>query len=313
MDASFIIPLFNCLELTRTCVETLQATIPRGLSHEIILVDDGSTDGTREWMVALPKPPFVALFNERRSGYAIGNNRAARIARGRLLCLLNNDLEFPPGWLEPMLAAHASRRDVGIVGNWQYRIADGSLDHAGIVINLDGKPEHLDRSQRVWIKPFGVSRRPAVTGACCLIERRLYLDLGGFDEGFLNGGEDVDLCCRLHARGRKILVANRSRIRHHVSAAVGRKDRDEHNSRRLCRRWRARFVLEGARAWPLHYLRMHWHEPRDYDTRLLWQAFLRWLGLVWWPAREGMVTVNRNLLREEAHWLATLGHEKVDT
>ncbi|MGH8020789.1 MAG: glycosyltransferase family 2 protein, partial [Opitutaceae bacterium] len=307
MEISFIIPLFNRLDLTRPCLESLQASLPKGVTCEIILVDDGSTDGTREWIVTLPAPPFVVIFNEERSGYAVGNNRGARIARGRLLVLLNNDLLFAPGWLEPMLAAYSRNRDVAIVGNRQVRVDDGGLDHAGIIINLNGKPEHLNRSQRAAIKPFGCSRRPAVTGACCLVPRRLFLELGGFDERFRNGGEDVDLCYRARARRLKVVVANRSVVRHHVSASPGRKDHDERNSRRLCLRWRPQLILDGARAWPIAYLRQHWLEPRDYDTSLLWHAFLRWLGVVSWPAREAVNVVTKNLIREEQHWLETLG------
>ena len=100
-------------------------------------------------------------------------------------------LDFlPAGWLEPMLAAH--RRlgdDAGIVGNVQLDAATGGVNHAGISFNLKGKPEHIrkvrrhDREQIVH----------AVTGACMLISADLWRQLGGFDEGFVNGGEDVDL------------------------------------------------------------------------------------------------------------------------
>lgn len=307
MEISFIIPLFNRLDLTRPCLESLRASLPGGLSHEIILVDDGSTDGTRSWIVNLPSPAFVVIFNDHRGGYAHASNRGARIARGRMLALLNNDLVFEAGWLEPMLAAFSRRRDVGIVGNRQVRADNEELDHAGIIVNLNGKPEHLNRSQRIPLKPFGYSQRPAVTGACCLVPRQLFLELGGFDERFQNGGEDIDLCFQMRARQLKVLVANRSVVRHHISASPGRKDNDEQNSRRLCGKWRSRLVVDGAYLWPAAYLREHWLEPRDYDTRLLWHAFLRWLRLLWWPAEEGLAAVDKNLIREEDHWARTLG------
>ncbi len=311
MEISFIIPLLDRLDVTRPCLESLRETIPPGLAHEILLVDDGSTDGTREWAARQPAPPFSALFNERRLGYAAANNRAARVARGRLLALVNNDLVFTRGWLEPMLRALA-RPAIGIVGNRQVRVADGALDHAGIIIGVKAKPEHLDRSQRRPLRPFGFSERHAVTGACCLLRRELFLGIGGFDEGFRNGGEDVDLCYRIRARGLRVVVANRSVIRHHVSATPGRKDRDEHNSRRLCRKWREALIHDGARSWPHAYLVEHWLEPRDYDTRLLWTAFLGRLGVIRRPTREVLALVERNLMREEARWADILGPETSD-
>jgi GT2 family glycosyltransferase len=206
-----------------------------------------------------------------------------------------------------MLDAFRRHRDAGIVGNIQLRAATGELDHAGIIVNLCGKPEHLDRSQGRLMLPFAFSERPAVTAACCLVPRELFNQLGGFDEVFVNGGEDVDFCFRLRQRRRRVFVANRSVVRHHVSASPGRKARDEINSRILCRRWREEFIRLGARCWPRAYLREHWLEPRNYEPRLLLQAFLRWTGVLRSPAPHALAVVQRNLDHEEAHWRATLG------
>ena len=116
MQVSFVIPLYNNLALTRGCVESLQATLPAGLAHEIILVDDGSTDGTREWLKTLAAP-FHVVLNDRNLGYAVANNRAAAIASGNLLALLNNDLVLLPGWLDPLFRAHRSLdAQAGVIG-----------------------------------------------------------------------------------------------------------------------------------------------------------------------------------------------------
>lgn len=310
MEISFIIPLFNRLDLTRPCLESLRASLPPGLAHEIILIDDGSTDGTREWLASLTTPPHVALFNERNSGYACANNRAASRARGTYLALVNSDLAFAPGWLEPMLRAFTRCSDAGIVGNRQVRALTGELDHAGLVINVKGKPEHLDHRYGRLHLFRAYSERPAVTGACCVAPRALFLELGGFDENFRNGGEDVDFCFRLRQRGRRVLVANRSVVRHFVSASPGRKTRDEHNSRRLCRKWRDQLIQDGARFWPRVYLHEHWHEPRDYDHALQWQALARRLGLVRRPAAYALALLARNIAIEEQRWTELLGPEE---
>src|SRR5262249_44514722 len=192
-------------------------------------------------------------------GYAIANNRAARQARGEFLALLNNDLVLQAGWLDPMLAAHAKLRGrAGLVGNIQFDADSGVVDHAGLVVNLTGKPVHarsVPSALARLLRPVKVV--PAVTGACVLIERGLWETLGGFDEHYLNGGEDIDLCFRARAAGRINAVALRSVVRHHVSSSPGRKARDEQNSYRLARAWREELIRaadDGTRTWCRNYL-----------------------------------------------------------
>lgn len=270
MQASFVIPLYNCLELTRECLRTLQDTLPANLAHEIIFVDDGSSDGTREWLATLPAPCRVIL-NEKNLGFAGACNAGAALAQGELLFFLNNDLVFLPGWFEPMRALLARSR-AGLVGNVQKRFSDGVLDHAGIRFDEKGKPVH-DLTRPLWARLLGWREVPAVTGACFGLQRSLWTQLGGFDTAFRNGGEDVDLAFRARAKGKRNYVSLRSIVRHHVSASVGRKLRDEENSFLLMRRWRDQTVPLAAAAWSRLYLETHWEEPRDFDAALARSAF----------------------------------------
>lgn len=238
MQVSFIIPLYNQLPHTRACLESLHATLPAGLSHEIILVDDASTDGTREFLRELA-PPHVVLRNERNLGYAGSNNRAARIAQGKLLALLNNDLILTPGWLEPMLDAAALPRS-GVVGNIQLSASTGELDHAGIIFHEGGYPIHR-RAALAEVRAEGpVVAMPAVTAACCLVDREWFCRAGGFDEGYRNGFEDVDLCLRAREDGFVHRVATGSVVRHHVSSSEGRGAFEFRNARRFLARWQPR-------------------------------------------------------------------------
>jgi GT2 family glycosyltransferase len=262
VQVSFVIPLYNNLALTRACVGSLQATLPHGFGHEIILVDDGSTDGTRDWLATLG-PPFRVLLNPRNLGYAAANNRGATLATGEFLVLLNNDLILTPRWLEELLAAHRRLdRRTGPLGNVQLDARTGAVDHAGMWVDLQGKPRHWRSLPPRWSRAlFPVRRTFAVTGACLLIERALWRELGGFDEKFINGGEDVDLCLRARARHRPSSVALRSIIRHHISASPGRKLHDEENSRRLALLWRNELARLAARRWCWHYLDREWTSP----------------------------------------------------
>lgn len=311
MQVSFIIPLFNCLALTRACIDSLQATLPAGLEHEIILVDDGSTDGTREWLATL-RAPFRVMLNERNFGYAYANNRAAAAAHGRFLALLNNDLILTPGWLEPLLAAHRSLGDrAGLIGNVQLNARTGEIDHAGIVINRQGKPVHDRALPSRFARIFsGVRRVPAVTGACLLIERALWNHLGGFDAGFVNGGEDVDLCFRARVDGRDTAVALGSVIRHHVSSSVGRKLHDEKNSYRLASRWHHAFVAaaaEATRDWCREYLEATLPDPHFTAHRLGRRAFFYALHLSRTPPPEAVAAIEAAQAREFAQWEKMFG------
>ena len=311
MQVSFVIPLLNNLALTRACVESLQATLPRGLAHEIVLVDDGSTDDTRAWLATLA-PPFRVVLNERNLGYAIANNRAVAIAHGKYLALLNNDLVLLPRWLERMLGAHRSLGErAGLVGNVQLDARSGAVDHTGIVINHQGKPVH-DRALPSRFSRFftTVRRVPAVTGACALIERALWQQLGAFDEAYVNGGEDVDLCFRARAAGRVNAVALTSVVRHHISSSVGRKLHDEQNSYRLARRWRREFVAAATgslRDWCRAYHEQTLRDPRDADRVLARRAWLYARRLSRTPPPEAVAALNAALDEEFARWAKMFG------
>jgi GT2 family glycosyltransferase len=298
VHVSFLVPLFNCLPLTQAMVASLQATIPAGLSHEIILIDDGSTDGTREWLRTLSTPPFQVILNEQNLGYARANNRAAQIARGQFLALLNNDLVLTPNWLEPMVALHRSLPKPGTIGNIQLNATTGAIDHAGIYVTVKGKPEH-----DVTL-PRGESKfAPAVTGACMLIDRSLWNKLNGFDEAFINGGEDIDLCFRASKLGHAHAVALRSIIRHHVSASPGRKRHDEQNSYRLTQRWRRELIHLGARAWAKHHVRhTPYLEPLAFPLLLAYAA--GWLKK---PPRAALRGVEKNIEHSLGIWTRMFG------
>lgn len=303
MQVSFVIPLYNCLSLTQTMVASLQATLPANLAHEIILVDDGSTDGTRDWLATL-RAPFRVVLNERNFGYAISNNRGATLARGRFVALLNNDLVLLPRWLEPMLEAHAQLgARAGIVGNLQLDARTGALDHAGIVMNLKAKPEHARAlPSRPARDRLDLAFVPAVTGACLLIERELWQKLGGFDETFINGGEDVDLCFRARAAGRDTVVALRSVVRHHVSSSVGRKRHDEMNSFRLAQRWRREFIAAAVRPWIDTYVCTALSEPRADEHLLTLHALAYAAGVVAKPPAETLARLEASLAHEFDRW-----------
>ncbi|MBX9704772.1 MAG: glycosyltransferase, partial [Gammaproteobacteria bacterium] len=245
---SFVVPLYNHLEQTKAMLCSLQATLGTDLDYEIIFVDDASSDGTQNWLQSLDDLRIRTVFNPANIGYAGSTNAGVRLAQGPLLGLLNNDLLFEPGWLEPMLALlFLPGFNTGLVGNVQYRVADGKLDHAGVCLNAQGQFVHI---QQLADTRAGYIKASAVTGACMLLRKEDFDAQGGFDEHFINGCEDIDLCFKLRAAGKFIYVATGSRIRHHVSLSRQVNTlNNERNSRYLFARWRREIKCELSAIW----------------------------------------------------------------
>jgi len=267
---SVITPLYNCLPLSQAMVRSLQASIPSWVSYEVILVDDCSTDGTRDWLAGLGAP-FRVVLNEENLGFGASTNRGAALARGRVLALLNNDLVLRRGWLGPMLwTLRFLGLRAGLVGNVQLNAATLEVDHAGIVVdNEKCKPHHDRVSPSLAARLFRPVRIAfAVTGACVLVRASTWRSLGGFDEGYRNGCEDVDLCLRARETGLVNAVALPSRVLHHVSASPGRKLRDEQNSQRLFLKWRDRLAEEASRRVALEDFLRVLPDPRDFPDPL---------------------------------------------
>ncbi len=319
MKVSFIIPLYNGLALTQACLRTLRETVPAGLAHEIIFVDDCSTDGTRDWLASLADDPAIQiLLNEVNCGYADSNNRGAHRARGDYLALINSDLEFLPGWLEPMLTALDQDPSLAIVGNVQRRVDDDSVDHAGIRFCANAKLEHIQELP----SPASIARRPlryvpAVTAACCLVRRELFMAprpdgiipaQPGFRVSYRNGGEDVDLCLEQLQRGYRIGVCLNSVVRHHVSASRGTaRPHDEANSRNLFGHWRGQIINLCAPDWARQKL-ARWRADRSsVPLRTAGAALAYRLGLTNRTPRVAWLEIGSAIFYEELHWRRVLG------
>jgi GT2 family glycosyltransferase len=254
VDLSIIIPVFNKKTLTQTMLASLVKTLPQNLAIEIIIVDDASTDDTSAWLASLSNADLACpqikslriLRNTHNLGYAKSNNLAAKQARGALLALLNNDLVLKPGWLEPMLAMFdQSPSKPIVVGNLQYQPDTDKLDHAGIEVRIDTQSNRPVIEHRRELIPTEPEKVFAVTGACCLIASQTFETLGGFDEEYINGGEDVDLCMKVIQASGTCWVVPASSVWHHVSQTRGRQeDRDEKNSWRLFQLWRNEIARE---------------------------------------------------------------------
>jgi len=243
-DISIITLFHNRWDLARRYIDQWRAARSGGAGVELILGDSASSDGSAEVASSASDIADVTLFQE-NLGFARGNNRLARRARGDLLVFLNYDVHLVPGWLEALAAVFSGRPGLGIAGNVQFSVRARVTDHAGIFFDSAGKPFHF-RPPAGPLEGLGFLTVPAVTGACMAIRRELFESLGGFDEGYRNSYEDVDLCMRARASGAGVGLAARSAIWHHVSSSPGRYNSEETNAVRFAERWEREAIALSA-------------------------------------------------------------------
>ena len=236
---SILISAYEQLEWTIRCVNEIRRTLDSKIPYEIILVDDCSSEATQEKLREWLPPPHQILQNNKRHGFAHNNNLAAQKASAPFLCLLNNDVFVEGEWLAPMLKVFEDHPDAGMVGNVQKRYHNNRYDHMGVVFGPAGNPRHY--GQHFLHLPFKneVREWSAVTAACCVCKRERFLEMNGFDEIFLNGCEDVDLCLRMAKAGYRHFVVHDSIVTHVKGATEGRKTHNQRNARVLNERWGA--------------------------------------------------------------------------
>ncbi len=237
---SIIIPVFNKLEFTRKCIETLYEVTSIDNNFEVIVVDNGSSDGTKEFLdFAITKyPNFRFIENKNNLGYAKANNQAAEISKGEFLVFLNNDTEPLNGWLESGINKLKSDDNIGIVGA-KLLYPDRTIQHCGITFigtnnsKMPIWPVH--RLRGVDEKYKGVQEEKellAVTGACLFIKKELFVELNGFDKEYGMYFEDIDLCFKVKKLSKKILYEpNCVLIHHEGKSGISQNEIDKLNLR----------------------------------------------------------------------------------
>jgi GT2 family glycosyltransferase len=231
---SVVVPTHDTRDLTLRCIETLEAEGTAGL--DIVVVDDGSSDGTAEALAAA-HPHVRVVRNLPAAGFTRAANLGLAAARGDLLLLLNSDTEVAPGAFAPLFAAFARDPRLGAAGATLH-YADGSPQWSGgraptlswLFVLASGLAPLLARIP-FWrrVKPLGAPAGPVdwVTGAALALRRRAWEEVGPFDEGFRFYGQDLDLCLRLRDAGWKVELLPELRVLHHHGATIGSRTHHE--------------------------------------------------------------------------------------
>lgn len=170
-------------------------------AFELIVVDNGSEEPeTLAYLDWLQSQGIARVLRDDGDfNWSRLNNRAAATTRADILCFLNNDMEvLAEGWLTE-LAALAAQQDVGVAGATLW-FENGTVQHAGVAFSAGGIPMHLFRGAPRGAAPFylrSLRIQPAVTGACQAVRRSIFEQVGGFDEQFPLGFNDIDFCMRV--------------------------------------------------------------------------------------------------------------------
>ncbi len=238
---SIIIPVFNKVELTQQCLTNL-AKVTDQPTYEVIVIDNASSDGTNEFLSELGGDVQV-IRNEENLGFAKACNQGAAIARGQYLVFLNNDTIPKPEWLIPLVDEVEAHEHVAVVGS-KLLYPDETIQHAGVVISRKyGTPYHFLLGAKSDLPTVNERREyQAVTAACMLVRKGVFSEVGGFDETYVNGFEDVDFCLKIRAAGKTVVYQPKSCLYHLESQTVGRKAKDAENAQRFWDRWNHEWV-----------------------------------------------------------------------
>jgi GT2 family glycosyltransferase len=196
-------------------------------NYEIVIVDNCSRDQEAvAYLASLAKRPGIQVIrDESPFNFSRLSNTGVAQSKGEVVCLLNNDIEvITPDWIEEMLS-FAIKPDVGAVGARLW-YPDGTLQHGGVLIGAGAVAGHYHlRLPRGNIGYFGRAvlqqELSAVTGACMMVRRKVFDEVGGLDEEIAVAYNDIDFCLRLRAAGYRIIWTPFAELIHHESASRG--------------------------------------------------------------------------------------------
>ncbi|MCB9913676.1 MAG: glycosyltransferase [Planctomycetes bacterium] len=220
---SVVVVTWNNLALTQACLASLFAD-PERPPLEVLVVDNGSTDGTPAWLAeqAAREPRLTLILNEDNRGFAAANNQGLERATGEYVVLLNNDTVVTRGWLRALTAHFRRDPDLGLLGpitnniGNEARVPTSYVDAAGMhaeaaLLVLDG----AGRSFALDVAAF----------FCVMGRRETFEEVGPLDEGFGMGFfEDDDYCRRVRELGKTIRCAEDAFVHHELSASFDKVD-----------------------------------------------------------------------------------------
>jgi len=216
---SVAIVTFQSADTLTRCLAALKAQT--FADFEVLIADNASADGAPQAAVTAD-PTLRLLPMGANLGFAAANNRAAAAASGRWLVLLNPDAYPEPDWLEQLLACAAAHPNARCFTSRQLMAKDPSrLDGLGDAMTGIGFPYRSGYGRPDPGPDVAAAEVFSPCGAAMMIDRALFLGMGGFDESFFCYCEDVDLGYRLQLIGEPVMLAPKAVVLHEGSASTG--------------------------------------------------------------------------------------------
>src|SRR5258706_2068852 len=226
-DLSVVIPTFNTASMTLRCCRAVLASMP--LSTEVIVADDGSTDGTAE-LLGREAPGVTVVRLESNSGFAPAANRGASATDGRIIVLLNSDAVVEEGALKAIVAAFDADPTLGVVGARLVN-EDGTAQWSGgrtptlpwmigVVSGAGWFARFFRRRHRqddpMWHRHSCLCDVDWVSGAAMAVRREVWDAAGPFNERFRFYCQDIELCVRARKAGWRVAVVENARVVHAI-------------------------------------------------------------------------------------------------
>jgi O-antigen biosynthesis protein len=235
---SIIIPTRNNKYYLKKCISSItkKTNYP---NYELIVVNNNSDDpGTLKYLSSLQENKKVTVLDDNRTfNFSTINNRASEHARGNLICFLNDDTEvINPDWLHEMVRL-ILQPEIAVVGAKLW-YGDKTIQHAGVILGMGGIASHSHKCMSEFdVGYFGrvniIQEFSAVTAACMLIEKDIFVRAGKFDEVNLAiNYNDIDLCLKVKKLGYKIVWTPYAELYHHESKSRGQ-DNDPEKKKRF--------------------------------------------------------------------------------
>jgi GT2 family glycosyltransferase len=257
---SVVVPTLDTRALTTACVDAVFASpLPAGVELQVVVVDDGSRDGTADAFAA--RPGVHVVKNASPTGFSRAVNSGVAASTGDLLVVLNSDATVEPGSLGQIVEAFEADPTVGIVGA-RLRYPDGTPQWSGgrepdllwLFAQASGFPALLGRLP-VWrrLKPLH-PESPVdvdwVSGAAMAVRASVWRDLGPFDSTYAFYGQDLDLCLRARDRGWRVRLIPGFQALHHQGATISVKSETPIGSAAMGLLWSDFVLWAGKRKGP---------------------------------------------------------------
>jgi GT2 family glycosyltransferase len=251
-DVSVVIPAYNNFIYTKQCVFSIFKNHPL-LNFEIIIIDNGSTDDTKEYFAKFNDlNNFRFISNDENLGFAKASNMGAKLSRSENILFLNNDTVVSKGVIDVLyysITADSAESLKIVTAGPLLLYPDKKIQEAGIMFeerlvpynaysraDISGCRQSSDIKNTIYIRSYN-----ALTAACLMLKKEIFETAGSFDEGYMNGFEDVDLCLKLRESGYKLIFNPKSIVFHFEEKTAGRKKYDTENINRFMKKWEHRY------------------------------------------------------------------------